>query len=85
MNNLFLDKIEKLKVFIKDNFVLVYVAISFICFAFILNTGLFTAVSVNQGDFFSAYKIILFPEKRIEILSYLITIPMLFVFFVSPK
>ena len=72
------DLLHKVKVFAQDNFILLYAAISFICFAFILNTCLFTVISVNEGDFFSVYKIILFPEKRIELLSYLLTVPILF-------
>ena len=69
------------KQYLKEHFALIHFAICLGFFAIILTTQLFCLIETNPNDFFGAFSWFLYPKKKIELLSYLITVPVLFMLF----
>lgn len=74
--------ISKIKSFFVENFILIHVAICFVGFISVLATQLYINIPVNVIDYFPPFTVYYFPQKKIELVTYLILVPTVFILFV---
>lgn len=75
------DFLNKFKNFLCENFILTHVAICLIGFVFILNTQVFINVDIRLINFYPPFLLNYFPDKKAELIAYMITIAYIFIAF----
>ena len=68
---------------INQKYTLIFFAMVFISLVFVLTTVLFEVIPTNESNYYTPFLYIYYPDKKIELYSYLLIIPLIFTLFIS--